>query len=147
MKKRLVSLLLAVVLVLGLMPTALAASYNFDPGATIFTQNFTTEMPRPNDLSDYFTVESTPLAPSKGTTTWNTGINGTNVNVFNWNGDLKYGNTHAILTFTFKKDCNFWVKYTLSLKSGSNYVEFLHNDVSTYKQPPALNPIKYIHET
>ena len=46
MKKRLVSLLLAVVLVLGLMPTALAANYNFDSKATIFTQNFTTETPQ-----------------------------------------------------------------------------------------------------
>ena len=43
MKKRILSLFLVLVLALSLLPAQVfAASYTFDPNATIFTQNFTT---------------------------------------------------------------------------------------------------------
>jgi len=43
MKKRILSLVLALVLALSLLPTTVfAASYTFNEKATIFTQNFTT---------------------------------------------------------------------------------------------------------
>ena len=134
MKKRILSLVLALVLALSLLPTTVfAASYTFNEKATIFTQNFTTETPRPNDLGDYFTVESTPLSPSNGTTTWNTGTNGTSVNVFNMNGSKKYGETHAVLTFTFKKSCNFWMKLLFAMKDSGSYADIQLNGVSKIK--------------
>ena len=87
MKKRILSLFLVLVMALSLLPAQVfAASYTFDPNATIFTQNFTTETPRPNNLGEYFTVTSTPLSTADHTTTWNTGKNGTSVNIFNQNG-------------------------------------------------------------
>ena len=134
MKKRILSLVLALVLALSLLPTTVfAASYTFNEKATIFTQNFTTETPRPNDLGDYFTVESTPLSPSNGTTTWNTVTNGTSVNVFNMNGSKKYGETHAVLTFTFKKSCNFWMKLLFAMKDSGSYADIQLNGVSKIK--------------
>ena len=134
MKKRILSLVLALVLALSLLPTTVfAASYTFNEKATIFTQNSTTETPRPNDLGDYFTVESTPLSPSNGTTTWNTGTNGTSVNVFNMNGSKKYGETHAVLTFTFKKSCNFWMKLLFAMKDSGSYADIQLNGVSKIK--------------
>lgn len=122
MKKRILPILLVLVMLLSLLPAQVfAASYTFDPNATIFTQNYTTETPRPNNLGDYFTVTSTPLSTADKTTTWNTGNNGTSVAVFNKNGSKLYEDTHAILTFTFKKNCNFWFKHLFSISSGSPY--------------------------
>lgn len=122
MKKRILPILLVLVMLLSLLPAQVfAASYTFDPNATIFTQNYTTETPRPNNLGDYFTVTSTPLSTADKTTTWNTGNNGTSVAVFNKDGSKLYGDTHAILTFTFKKNCNFWFKHLFSISSGSPY--------------------------
>lgn len=70
MKKRILSLFLVLVMALSLLPAQVfAASYTFDPNATIFTQNFTTETPRPNNLGEYFTVTSTPLSTADHTTT------------------------------------------------------------------------------
>lgn len=87
MKKRILPILLVLVMLLSLLPAQVfAASYTFDPNATIFTQNYTTETPRPNNLGDYFTVTSTPLSTADKTTTWNTGNNGTSVAVFNKDG-------------------------------------------------------------
>lgn len=63
MKKRILPIVLVLVMLLSLLPAQVfAASYTFDPNATIFTQNYTTETPRPNNLGDYFTVTSTPLS-------------------------------------------------------------------------------------
>ena len=122
MKKRILPILLVLVMLLSLLPAQVfAASYTFDPNATIFTQNYTTETHRPNNLGDYFTVTSTPLSTADKTTTWNTGNNGTSVAVFNKDGSKLYGDTHAILTFTFKKNCNFWFKHLFSISSGSPY--------------------------
>ena len=122
MKKRILSLFLVLVMALSLLPAQVfAASYTFDPNATIFTQNYTTETPRPNNLGDYFTVTSTPLSTADKTTTWNTGNNGTSVAVFNKDGSKLYGDTHAILTFTFKKNCNFWFKHLFSIGNRSPY--------------------------
>lgn len=122
MKKRILPIVLVLVMLLSLLPAQVfAASYTFDPNATIFTQNYTTETPRPNNLGDYFTVTSTPLSTADKTTTWNTGNNGTSVAVFNKDGSKLYGDTHAILTFTFKKNCNFWFKHLFSISSGSPY--------------------------
>lgn len=122
MKRRILPILLVLVMLLSLLPAQVfAASYTFDPNATIFTQNFTTETPRPNDLGEYFTVTSTPLSTADKTTTWNTGNNGTSVAVFNKDGSKLYEDTHAILTFTFKKSCNFWFKHLFSISSGSPY--------------------------
>lgn len=122
MKKRILPILLVLVMLLSLLPAQVfAASYTFDPNATIFTQNYTTETPRPNNLGDYFTVTSTPLSTADKTTTWNTGNNGTSVAVFNKDGSKLYEDTHAILTFTFKKNCNFWFKHLFSISSGSPY--------------------------
>ena len=122
MKKRILPILLVLVMLLSLLPAQVfAASYTFDPNATIFTQNYTTETPRPNNLGDYFTVTSTPLSTADKTTTWNTGNNGTSVAVFNKDGSKLYGDTHAILTFTFKKNCNFWFKHLFSISSRSPY--------------------------
>ena len=57
MKKRIFALIMAMCLALSLLPAQVfAASYTFDPNATIFTQNSTTETPRPNNLGEYFTV-------------------------------------------------------------------------------------------
>ena len=56
MKKRILPIVLVLVMLLSLLPAQVfAASYTFDPNATIFTQNYTTETPRPNNLGDYFT--------------------------------------------------------------------------------------------
>ena len=122
MKKRILPIVLVLVMLLSLLPAQVfAASYTFDPNATIFTQNYTTETPRPNNLGDYFTVTSTPLSTADKTTTWNTGNNGTSVAVFNKNGSKLYGDTHAILTFTFKKNCNFWFKHLFSIGNRSPY--------------------------
>lgn len=122
MKKRILPILLVLVMLLSLLPAQVfAASYTFDPNATIFTQNYTTETPRPNNLGDYFTVTSTPLSTADKTTTWNTGNNGTSVAVFNKDGSKLYGDTHAILTFTFKKNCNFWFKHLFSISNRSPY--------------------------
>ena len=135
MRKRILSLLLVAAMLLLMIPTTVfAASYTFDENATIFTQNFTTETPRPNNLGEYFTVTSTPFAPSDGTTTWNTGTNGTSANVFNMNSSKKYGPTHAVLTFTFKKSCNFWMKFLFSIRTDPrSYVEISLNGVSQVK--------------
>ena len=63
MKKRILPIVLVLVMLLSLLPAQVfAASYTFDPNATIFTQNYTTETPRPNNLGDYFTVTTTPLS-------------------------------------------------------------------------------------
>lgn len=122
MKKRILPILLVLVMLLSLLPAQVfAASYTFDPNATIFTQNYTTETPRPNNLGDYFTVTTTPLSTANKTAAWNTGNNGTSVAVFNKNGSKLYEDTHAILTFTFKKNCNFWFKHLFSISSGSPY--------------------------
>lgn len=122
MKKRILPILLVLVMLLSLLPAQVfAASYTFDPNATIFTQNYTTETPQPNNLGDYFTVTSTPLSTADKTTTWNTGNNGTSVAVFNKDGSKLYGDTHAILTFTFKKNCNFWFKHLFSIGNRSPY--------------------------
>lgn len=122
MKKRILPIVLVLVMLLSLLPAQVfAASYTFDPNATIFTQNYTTETPRPNNLGDYFTVTTTPLSTANKTAAWNTGNNGTSVAVFNKNGSKLYGDTHAILTFTFKKNCNFWFKHLFSISSGSPY--------------------------
>lgn len=122
MKKRILPILLVLVMLLSLLPAQVfAASYTFDPNATIFTQNYTTETPRPNNLGDYFTVTSTPLSTADKTTAWNTGNNGTSVAVFNNNGSKLYEDTHAILTFTFKKNCNFWFKHLFSISNRSPY--------------------------
>ena len=122
MKKRILPIVLVLVMLLSLLPAQVfAASYTFDPNATIFTQNYTTETPRPNNLGDYFTVTSTPLSTADKTTTWNTGNNGTSVAVFNKNGSKLYEDTHAILTFTFKKNCNFWFKHMFSIGNRSPY--------------------------
>ena len=135
--KKVLSLMLLVMMVvttLGLPATVSAASYTFNDEATIFTQNFTTTTSRPNDLGDYFTVTSTPFSTSDGTTTWNTGTNGTSANVFNMSGSKKYGSTHAVLTFTFKKSCNFWMKFLFSITTDPNsYAEIFLNDVSQVK--------------
>lgn len=70
MKKRILPIVLVLVMLLSLLPAQVfAASYTFDPNATIFTQNYTTETPRPNNLGDYFTVTSTPLSTADKTTT------------------------------------------------------------------------------
>ena len=122
MKKRILLIVLVLVMLLSLLPAQVfAASYTFDPNATIFTQNYTTETPRPNNLGDYFTVTTTPLSTANKTAAWNTGNNGTSVAVFNKNGNKLYEDTHAILTFTFKKNCNFWFKHLFSISSGSPY--------------------------
>lgn len=122
MKKRILPIVLVLVMLLSLLPAQVfAASYTFDPNATIFTQNFTTETPRPNNLGDYFTVTTTPLSTANKTAAWNTGNNGTSVAVFNKDGSKLYEDTHAILTFTFKKNCNFWFKHLFSISSGSPY--------------------------
>lgn len=122
MKKRILPILLVLVMLLSLLPAQVfAASYTFDPNATIFTQNYTTETPRPNNLGDYFTVTSTPLSTADKTTTWNTGNNGTSVAVFNKDVSKLYEDTHAILTFTFKKNCNFWFKHLFSIGNRSPY--------------------------
>lgn len=84
MKKRILPILLVLVMLLSLLPAQVfAAGYTFDPNATIFTQNFTTETPRQNNLGDYFTVTSTPLSLANKTTTWNTRTNGTSADVYN----------------------------------------------------------------
>ncbi len=122
MKKRILPILLVLVMLLSLLPAQVfAASYTFDPNATIFTQNYTTETPRPNNLGDYFTVTTTPLSTANKTAAWNTGNNGTSVAVFNNNGSKLYEDTHAILTFTFKKNCNFWFKHLFSIGNRSPY--------------------------
>ena len=122
MKKRILPIVLVLVMLLSLLPAQVfAASYTFDPNATIFTQNYTTETPRPNNLGDYFTVTTTPLSTANKTAAWNTGNNGTSVAVFNKNGSKLYGDTHAILTFTFKKNCNFWFKHLFSIGNRSPY--------------------------
>lgn len=122
MKKRILPIVLVLVMLLSLLPAQVfAASYTFDPNATIFTQNYTTETPRPNNLGDYFTVTTTPLSTAKKTAAWTTGNNGTSVAVFNKNGSKLYEDTHAILTFTFKKNCNFWFKHLFSISSSSPY--------------------------
>lgn len=122
MKKRILPIVLVLVMLLSLLPAQVfAASYTFDPNATIFTQNYTTETPRPNNLGDYFTVTTTPLSTANKTAAWTTGNNGTSVAVFNKNGSKLYEDTHAILTFTFKKNCNFWFKHLFSISSGSPY--------------------------
>lgn len=122
MKKRILPIVLVLVMLLSLLPAQVfAASYTFDPNATIFTQNYTTETPRPNNLGDYFTVTSTPLSTADKTAAWNTGNNGTSVAVFNKDGSKLYGDTHAILTFTFKKNCNFWFKHLFSIGNRSPY--------------------------
>lgn len=122
MKKRILPIVLVLVMLLSLLPAQVfAASYTFDPNATIFTQNYTTETPRPNNLGDYFTVTTTPLSTANKTAAWNTGNNGTSVAVFNTNGSKLYGDTHAILTFTFKKNCNFWFKHLFSIGNRSPY--------------------------
>lgn len=122
MKKRILPIVLVLVMLLSLLPAQVfAASYTFDPNATIFTQNYTTETPRPNNLGDYFTVTSTPLSTADKTAAWNTGNNGTSVAVFNKDGSKLYGDTHAILTFTFKKNCNFWFKHLFSISNRSPY--------------------------
>lgn len=122
MKKRILPIVLVLVMLLSLLPAQVfAASYTFDPNATIFTQNYTTETPRPNNLGDYFTVTTTPLSTANKTAAWNTGNNGTSVAVFNKNGSKLYEDTHAILTFTFKKNCNFWFKHLFSISSRSPY--------------------------
>ncbi len=134
MKKRILPILLVLVMLLSLLPAQVfAASYTFDPNATIFTQNFTDD--KPNNLGDYFTVTSTPLSTADKTTTWNTGNNGTSVNVFNQNGNLKYDGTHAVLTFTFKKNCTFWFKFLFSIRSAApnSYAELLLNGQSLAK--------------
>ena len=122
MKKRILPIVLVLVMLLSLLPAQVfAASYTFDPNATIFTQNYTTETPRPNNLGDYFTVTTTPLSTANKTAAWNTGNNGTSVAVFNNNGSKLYEDTHAILTFTFKKNCNFWFKHLFSISNRSPY--------------------------
>ena len=122
MKKRILPIVLVLVMLLSLLPARVfAASYTFDPNATIFTQNYTTETPRPNNLGDYFTVTTTPLSTAKKTAAWTTGNDGTSVAVFNKNGSKLYEDTHAILTFTFKKNCNFWFKHLFSISSRSPY--------------------------
>lgn len=122
MKKRILPILLVLVMLLSLLPAQVfAASYTFDPNATIFTQNYTTETLRPNNLGDYFTVTTTPLSTANKTAAWNTGNNGTSVAVFNNNGSKLYEDTHAILTFTFKKNCNFWFKHLFSISNRSPY--------------------------
>ena len=122
MKKRILPIVLVLVMLLSLLPAQVfAASYTFDPNATIFTQNYTTETPRPNNLGDYFTVTTTPLSTANKTAAWNTGNNGTSVAVFNKNGSKLYEDTHAILTFTFKKNCNFWFKHLFSISNRSPY--------------------------
>ena len=122
MKKRILPIVLVLVMLLSLLPAQVfAASYTFDPNATIFTQNYTTETPRPNNLGDYFTVTTTPLSTANKTAAWNTGNNGTSVAVFNNNGSKLYEDTHAILTFTFKKNCNFWFKHLFSIGNRSPY--------------------------
>ena len=122
MKKRILPIVLVLVMLLSLLPAQVfAASYTFDPNATIFTQNYTTETPRPNNLGDYFTVTTTPLSTAKKTAAWTTGNNGTSVAVFNKNGSKLYEDTHAILTFTFKKNCNFWFKHLFSISNRSPY--------------------------
>lgn len=122
MKKRILPIVLVLVMLLSLLPAQVfAASYTFDPNATIFTQNYTTETPRPNNLGDYFTVTTTPLSTANKTAAWTTGNNGTSVAVFNKNGSKLYEDTHAILTFTFKKNCNFWFKHLFSISNRSPY--------------------------
>ena len=122
MKKRILPIVLVLAMLLSLLPAQVfAASYTFDPNATIFTQNYTTETPRPNNLGDYFTVTTTPLSTANKTAAWNTGNNGTSVAVFNKNGSKLYEDTHAILTFTFKKNCNFWFKHLFSISNRSPY--------------------------
>ena len=82
MKKRILPIVLVLVMLLSLLPAQVfAASYTFDPNATIFTQNYTTETPRPNNLGDYFTVTTTPLSTANKTAAWNTGNN-----VLAWHG-------------------------------------------------------------
>ena len=122
MKKRILPILLVLVMLLSLLPAQVfAANYGFNANAPIFTQNFTTETPRQNNLGDYFTVTTTPLSTANKTAAWNTGNNGTSVAVFNKDGSKLYEDTHAILTFTFKKNCNFWFKHLFSISSGSPY--------------------------
>ena len=135
MKKRILPILLVLVMLLSLLPAQVfAASYTFDPNATIFTQNFTDESPKPNNLGDYFTVTSTPFSAENDTTFWNSG-SGTSANIYNMNGSKKLGNTHAILTFTFKKNCNFWFKFLFSISAGApySYAELLLNGKSLAK--------------
>ena len=134
MKKRIVSLLLAVVLVLGLMPTALAASYNFNPEATIFTQNQKADG-FPKNLGDYFSVETTSVSSGNKTTTWTTGNDpGTSAYIVSKDGSLKLDDRHGILTFTFKKDCTFWTQFLFAMGGSSgSYVSILHNDQEVAK--------------
>ena len=136
MKKRILPIVLVLVMLLSLLPAQVfAASYTFDPNATIFTQNYTTETPRPNNLGDYFTVTTTPLSTANKTAAWSTGNNGTSVAVFNKDGSKLYEDTHAILTFTFKKNCNFWFKFLFSIRAGApySYAELLLNGKSLAK--------------
>lgn len=143
MKKRILPILLVLVMLLSILPAQVfAASYTFDPNAKIFTQNFTTETPKPDNLGDYFTVTSTPLSTADKTTTWNTGNNGSSVAVFNMNGSKEYDDTHAILTFTFKKSCNFWFKFVFpsTFNSPYSYAELLHNNASLVKWDKSNKP-------
>ena len=66
-------------------------------------------------------MTTTPLSTANKTAAWNTGNNGTSVAVFNKNGSKLYEDTHAILTFTFKKNCNFWFKHLFSISNRSPY--------------------------
>ncbi len=143
MKKRILPILLVLVMLLSLLPAQVfAAGYTFDPNATIFTQNFTTETPRQNNLGDYFTVTTTPLSTANKTAAWNTGNNGTSVAVFNKDGSKLYEDTHAILTFTFKKSCSFWFKFLFPSKfdSPDSYAELLHNSESLVKWGKSNKP-------
>ena len=144
MKKRILPILLVLVMLLSLLPAQVfAANYGFNANATIFTQNFTTETPRQNNLGDYFTVTSTPLSLANKTTTWNTRTNGTSADVYNKpSSTQKYGDTHAILTFTFKKSCSFWFKFLFPSKfdSPDSYAELLHNSESLVKWGKSNKP-------
>ena len=144
MKKRILPILLVLVMLLSLLPAQVfAANYGFNANATIFTQNSTTETPRQNNLGDYFTVTSTPLSLADKTTTWNTGTSGTSANVYNMpSSTQKYGDTHAILTFTFKKSCSFWFKFLFPSKfdSPDSYAELLHNSESLVKWGKSNKP-------
>ena len=136
MKKRILPILLVLVMLLSLLPAQVfAASYKFEPKATIFTQNYTTETTPLDNLGEYFTVSSTTLSTSKNTTTWNTGDNGTSAAVFNKDGNKSYDNTHAILTFKFKKSCTFWFEHLFSIGSSSpySYAELRHNGKAVAK--------------
>ena len=143
MKKRILPILLVLVMLLSLLPAQVfAANYGFNANATIFTQNFTTETPRQNNLGDYFTVTSTQFSAEDHTTNWDTGKNGTSALVYNQDSGEYYDDTNAVLTFTFKKGCTFWFKYVFSIsdKSTNSYADLRLNGQSQFKASSSNKP-------